>query len=79
MSSAWEDVDERAFKFSRHDGDDRERRAEFMRRGGGEAVELRQVLLAFQHEFGRRKRVGELAAFLGDLPRVDRNIADRRA
>ena len=48
-----------------------------MRRGGSEAVELRQMLLARQHQLGRRQRIGELAGFLGDLPRIDADIADR--
>ena len=45
-----------------------ERRAELVRGGGREPVELREMLLARQHQLGRRQRVGELARFLGDLP-----------
>ena len=45
-------------------GDQRDggkRCAQFMRGGRGEPVELRKVLLAGQHQFGRRQRVRELA------------------
>ena len=41
-----------------------------MRGGCRKPVELRQMLLACQHQFGRRQRVGELAGFLGQLPSV---------
>ena len=52
-------------------GDERdggERRAELVRGGGREPVELRQVLLAREHELGRRERVRELARLLGHPP-----------
>ena len=54
-----------------------ERRAELVRGGRGKPVELRQMLLARQHQLGRGQRVGELARFLGDLPGVDADEADR--
>ena len=57
--------------------DGRERRAELVRGGGGEPVELRERLLARQHQLGRGQRLGELPAFLGDLPGVDADEADR--
>ena len=38
-----------------------ERRAELVGGGGREPVELREMLLARQHQLGRRQRVGELA------------------
>ena len=41
--------------------DGRQRRAELMRGGGGKPVELREMLLARQHQLGRGQRVGELA------------------
>ena len=68
---------ERALQLLGDHRDGGERRAELVRGGGGEAVELRQVLLARQHEFGRRQRIGELARFFGDLPRIDADEADR--
>ena len=51
--------------------------AEFVRGRGGKAVELREMLLARQRQFGRRQRVGELARALGDLPRIGADEADR--
>ena len=56
--------------------DGRQRRAEFVRGGGGQAVELREMLLARQHQFGGGQRVGELARFLGDLPGIDADESD---
>ena len=53
------------------EGDRRERRAELVGRRRREAVELRQVLLAGQHQLGRGERLGELARLLGDPPGVD--------
>ena len=38
-----------------------------------------EVLLARQHELGRRQRVGELARLLGELPGVHADEAERRA
>jgi hypothetical protein len=67
----------RAFELARDDRDRGERRAEFVRGGGGQAVELRQMLLAGEHELGRRQRVGQLARLLDDLPRIDADIPDR--
>ena len=67
---------ERPFDLADHHGDGREWRAELVRGGGGQAVELGQMLLARQHQFGRGERIGELARFLGDLPRVNADIAD---
>ena len=54
----------------------RQRRAEFVRGGGRQSVELREMLLARQHQFGGGQRVGELARFLGDLPSIDADEAD---
>src|SRR6516165_1589993 len=54
-----------------------ERRAEFMRGGGRQSVDLREVLFACQHQFGRRQRVRELARFLGDLPGMQTDEGDR--
>ena len=48
-----------------------------MRGGGGEAVELGQMLLAGQHQFGGGQRVGKLAGVLGDLDRIEAGDADR--
>ena len=56
-----------------------ERRAELVRGGGGEAVELREMLLARQHQLGRGQRLGELARFLGDAPGVDAGEGAGRA
>ena len=47
-----------------------------MRGGGGKAIELRQMLLMRQHQFGRGQGVAELARFLGDLPGVDADESD---
>ena len=52
-------------------GEGGERRAEFVRSGGREAVELRQVLGAGQDQVGGGERVAELARLLGDLAAVD--------
>lgn len=49
-----------------------------MRSGCGEAVDLRQMLLPRQHEFGGGQRVGELAGFLRDLKRVEAGDTDRQ-
>ena len=62
-------------------GDERdrgERRAELVRRRGGEAVERREMLLALQHQLGRGQRVGELARLLRDAERVEGH-EDQRA
>ena len=53
-----------------------ERRAELVRGGRREPVELGQVLLALEHDLGRRQRLGELARFLDDLPLIDADVAD---
>ncbi len=54
-----------------------ERRAQLMGGRGRQPVELREVLLARQHQLGRRQRVGELAGFLGDLPGMQADERDR--
>ena len=51
--------------------DGRERRAELVRGCRGEPVELRQVLLAGEHELGGGERLRELARFLRHAPGVD--------
>ena len=68
---------ERALQLLGDHRDGRERRAELVRGGGRKPVELRQMLLARQHQFGRGQRLGDLPAFLGDLPRIDADEADR--
>src|SRR6185437_2745765 len=70
-------VGNRALEFARDQEDGRERRSQFMGGGGGKAVELGQMLLAGQHQFGGGQRIGELAGFLGDLERVKAGDADR--
>ena len=65
------------FQFARNQENGRKRRAEFMRGGGGEAIELREVLLAGQHQFGGRERVGQFARLFGDLERIKAGDADR--
>ena len=45
--------------------------------GCGEAVELGEMLLARQHQFGRGERIGEFSRLLGDLERVEAGDADR--
>ena len=60
-------------------GDDEnggERGAQFMGGGGGEPVQLGEVLLARQHEFGRRERRRDLAQLLGDLPGIHADISE---
>src|SRR5262249_40600389 len=66
-----------ALEFARNDGNRRQRRAKFVRGGSSQPVELRQMLLAFQHQFGRCKGFGELAALFSDLPRIDADEDDR--
>ena len=48
-----------------------------MRGGGGEAVKLRKVLLARQHQFGRGQCVRKLTRLFGDLPGIDADESDR--
>ncbi len=69
-------VAERLFELARHQRDGGERRSELVRRRGREPVELGEMLLAREHDLGRRQRLGELARFLDDLPRIDADIAD---
>ena len=64
-------------QLARNQEDRRERGAEFVRGGGGKAVELGQMLFAGQHQFGGGQRVGELAGLLGDLERIKAGDADR--
>ena len=52
--------------------------AELMGGGGGEAVELGQIVLAGQHQLGGDEGIGELPGYLDDLPRIDADIADRQ-
>ena len=59
-----------------HQGDGGERRAELVGRRGRETVELRQVLLARQHEFRRRQRIRQQAGLLGHTRFVDADEAD---
>ena len=51
--------------------DGRQRRSELVGRRRRQAVELGEVLLAGEHQFGRGQRLGELACLLGDAPSVD--------
>src|SRR5271170_6246651 len=69
---------EGTFKFAHHDGDGGERGAEFVRRCRGKSVELRKVLLTRQHQLRRGQGIRKLARLLGDLPRIDADIADRQ-
>ena len=62
---------QRVLELLGHERDGGERRAELVGGGGGEAVELGQVLLAGEHQLGRGERLGELARLLGDPPGVD--------
>ena len=55
----------------------RERRAELVGGRGRKPVELRQMLLAREHELGRGQRLGDLPALFGDLPGIDADEADR--
>ena len=41
------------------------------------SVELRKMLLAREHQFGRGERIGQLPRLLGDLPGIDADEADR--
>ena len=50
--------------------------AEFMGGGGGQPIELGEMLFASKHQFSRRQRVGELAGFLGDLPGMQADEGD---
>ena len=45
--------------------------------GGGEAVDLGQMLFAGQNQLGRRQRTGQLARLLCHLERVEAGDADR--
>src|SRR3954452_23151077 len=64
-----------ALEFGRDHGDGGERRAELMRSSGGEAVELRKMLLARQHQLGGGEGIRQLACLLGQLPRMHANEA----
>src|SRR6185437_6929150 len=55
---------EHALDLAHNQRDGGERRAELVGGGGGKAVELRQMLLARQHQFGGGQRVGKLARLL---------------
>ena len=68
---------ERALELAHHHRNGRERRAELVRGGGSEAVELREVLLAREHQLGRGERVGQEPRLLGDLPRVGADHPER--
>ena len=48
-----------------------------MRGRGREAVDLRQMLLARQHQLGRGERIGQLPLLFGDLARIDADEEDR--
>ena len=48
-----------------------------MRGGSGEAVDLGQMLLARQHQFGRGQRIGKFSRLLGHLERIEAGDADR--
>jgi hypothetical protein len=67
----------RLFELARNQKDRRQRRAEFMRGSGGEAVDLCEMLLSREHQFGRGQRVRKFAGLLGDLERVKTGDADR--
>ena len=58
-------------EFVHDQGDGRQRRAQFVRGRGGDAVELAQVLLAGENQLGRGQRAGELPRLLGDPAAVD--------
>ena len=60
-----------ALQFLGDERDGGERRAEFMRGGGGEAVEGVEMLLAGQHHLGGVQRLRQLPRFLGDAEGVD--------
>ena len=68
-----------AAELLRHERDGGERRAELVGGRGGEAVELRQVLLAGEHHLGRGERLRELARLLRHAPSVDPREGRRRA
>ena len=68
---------ERALQLLRDDRDGRERRAELVRGRGREPVELREMLLAREHQLRRGQRVRHQTAFLGDLPRIGADEDDR--
>ncbi len=65
----------RVLQFLGDHRDGRQRRAQLVRGGGGEPVELREMLLARQHQLGGGERVGELARLLADLPGIDADEA----
>ena len=65
-----------ALEFLGDERDRGERRAEFMRRRGGKAVESGQPLLARQDLFGRRQGRRHLARFFGDMAGIDRREDD---
>ena len=48
-----------------------------MRGGGGQSVQLREMLFARQHQFGSRQRIGQLARFFRDLEGIETGDADR--
>ena len=69
---------ERALHLAGYQRYRRERRAEFVSGGGSQPVERGEMLLALQHEFGRRQRIGEEPRFLGDAEGVDAGEGYRR-
>ena len=62
-----------------HERDGGERRAQFVRGRGRQAVELGEMLLAREHQLGRGERLGELARLLGHPPGIDADEGERRA
>ena len=64
-------------QFARDQKDRRQRRAEFMRGGGRQSVQLREMLFAGQYQFGRCQGVRELAGLLGHLERIKTGDPDR--
>ena len=64
-------------QFARNQENGRERRSEFMRGGGCQAIELREMLFPRQHQLGSSQCVRQFAGLLGDLECVKTGDANR--
>src|SRR5712671_269760 len=65
-------------QLARNQKDRRQRRTEFMRGGGRQTVQLREMLFAGQYQLGGRQCVRELAGLLGHLECIKTGNPDRQ-
>ena len=64
-------------QLSAHHDDRGERRAEFVRGGGGQPVKTRKMILSFQNQFGGREGEAQVSRFMSDLRGVGANECGR--